>query len=120
MQAELDQIVAGLVPGSAAKAYEALTTFATEAAGTPLEKVAQQELKKADKDKAIRDELKAWRLSVEADALFREANGLTDEGDTKKAERVVRKLLTARFAGTAAQDAARKQWPEIAKEVDGK
>jgi hypothetical protein len=120
MRAELDRIVAGLVPGTAAKSYEALTTFATQAAGTPLEKVAQQELKQAEKNKAIRDELKAWRLSVEADALFREANGLTDEGDTKQAERVVRKLLTPRYAGTPAQDAARKQWPKIAKEVDGK
>ncbi|MCY2960060.1 MAG: hypothetical protein NTY35_07830 [Planctomycetota bacterium] len=117
MQAELERIAALLVPGTAAKAYADLTRFATELAGTPLEKDVAARLRKAEADKAIQPEIKAWRLSNEADALLREANDLTDGGDAKKAEKVVRRLLGARYAGTPAQETARKLWPEIAAEV---
>lgn len=117
IQKEFERIAALLVPGTAAKAYEELTRFAAEIAGTPIEKDVAARIKKADGDKAIQPELKAWRLSVEADALLREANGLTDTGDKKKAEKVVRKLLGPRFAGTPAQETAKKLWPEIAAEI---
>jgi hypothetical protein len=117
MQKELERIAALLVPGTAAKGYEEITKFATEIVGTPLEKDVAARIKKAEGDKAIQPELKAWRLSAEADALLREANGLTDTGDKKKAEKVVRKLLGPRFAGTPAQETARKLWPEIAAEI---
>lgn len=120
LQAEFERIAAGLVPGTAAKAYEELTAFGAAAVGTPLEKDVALRLKKADGDKAIREELKAWRLAQEADALLREATDLTDAADKKKAEKVVRKLLGTKYAGTAAQDTARKLWPELAKEADAK
>lgn len=113
MKAELERISALLVPGTAAKAYEELSRFAAELAGTPLEKDAVARLKKADADKAIAGEIKAWRLSTEADALLREANGLNDTGDAKKLEKVVRKLLGPRYAGTPAQETARKLWPQF-------
>ncbi len=114
MQAEFDRITAGLVPGTAAKSYAELLAFAEAAVGTPLEKDAATSLKKADGDKSIRDELKAWRLAKEADELLREATALHDAGETKKAERLVRRLLTPRFAGTPAQETARKLWPDLA------
>ncbi len=115
MQAEFERISAGLVPGTAAKAFEELTAFGEAAAGTPLEKDVALRLKKAEGDKAIREELKAWRLAQEADALLREATDLTDAGDTKKAEKIVRKLLGTKYAGTPAQATARKLWPELGR-----
>jgi len=118
MQTEFERIAALLVPGTAAKGYAELTQFATEIVGTPLEKDVALRIKKADGDKAIQPELKAWKLSAEADALLREANGLIDTGEEKKAEKVVRKLLGPRFAGTPAQETAKKLWPEIATEID--
>ncbi len=117
MQAELDRITADLVPGKAGAAYGALVKYARDLAGTPLDKEALARLKKADADKAILPEIKAWKLSAEADALLSEATKLTDAGDAKKAEKVVRKLLAPRFAGTPAQETARKLWPDIASEV---
>lgn len=117
MKAEFERLSALLVPGTAAKAYEELSKYAAAVVGTPLEREVAARLKKADGDKTIQPEIKAWRLSVEADALLREANGHIDNGDAKKAEKVVRKLLGPRFAGTPAQETARKLWPEIAAEV---
>lgn len=118
MQKELERIAALLVPGTAAKGYEQMTKLQADVAGTPLEKDVVARLKKADADKAIQPELKAWRLSVEADALLREANGLTDTGEAKKAEKIVRKLLGPKYAGTGAQETARKLWPDIAAEIE--
>lgn len=118
MQKEFERIAALLVPGTAAKGYEEMTKFQAEVAGTPLEKDVAARLKKADADKTIQPELKAWKLSNEADALLREANGLTDTGEAKKAEKIVRKLLGPKYAGTGAQETARKLWPEIAAEIE--
>jgi len=118
MQAELERIGALLVPGTAAKGYESLLKFRDEAVGTPLEKDIAARIKKADGDKAIQPELKAWRLSAEADVLLREATTLFDANDTKKGDKVVRKLLGPRFAGTGAQETAKKLWPAIASEVE--
>jgi len=117
MQRDLDKISAELVPGTATTAYGALVKYAAELVGTPLEKEAQARLKKADGDKAIQPEIKAWKLSAEADALLGEATKLTDAGDAKKAEKIVRKLLAPRFASTPAQETARKLWPDIATEI---
>lgn len=118
MQQEFERIAALLVPGTAAKGYEELSKYGVEVAGTPLEKDVAARLKKADADKALQPELKAWRLSTEADALLREANVLTDGNETKKADKVIRKLLGARYAGTPAQETARKLWPDIASEIE--
>jgi hypothetical protein len=117
MQAELDRITADLVPGKAGTAYGALVKYAAELAGTPLDKEALARIKKADADKTIAPEIKAWKLSAEADALLGEATKLTDAGEAKKAEKIVRKLLAPRFAGTPAQETARKLWPDIAGEI---
>jgi hypothetical protein len=114
MKGQVEAIAARLVPGTAAKAFEELSAFLTEAAGTPIEKDVAARLKKAESDKAIAGEIKAWRLSVEADGLLREATVLTDSGETKKAERVIKKLLGPKYAGTAAQETARKLWPDVA------
>lgn len=118
MQAELERIAALLVPGSAAKGYEALVKFRDETVGTPLEKDVAARIKKAEGDKTILPELKAWRLSAEADLLLREATTLFDANDAKKGDKVVRKLLGSRFVGTGAQETAKKLWPAIAAEVE--
>ncbi len=118
LQAELERIAALLVPGTAAKGYEALVKFRDEAVGTPVEKDVAARVKKAEGDKAIQPELKAWRLSAEADVLLREATTLFDANDAKKGEKVVRKLLGARYVGTGAQETAKKLWPAIAADVE--
>ncbi len=118
LQAELERIGSLLVPGTAAKGYEALMKFRDEATGTPIEKDIAARIKKTESDRVIQPELKAWRLSAEADVLLREATTLFDANDAKKGEKAVRKLLGARFASTGAQDTAKKLWPAIAADVE--
>jgi hypothetical protein len=120
MQKDLERIAAALVPGTAVKAYKELVEFGKQVAGTPLEKDAAARLKKADSDKAISAELAAWKLSNEADLLLSEARDAYEQKQEKKGERAVRKLLAKRFATTAAQEQARKLWPDIAREEDAK
>ncbi|MBL8863430.1 MAG: hypothetical protein JNK02_15670 [Planctomycetes bacterium] len=113
MRAAFETIAARLVPGSAAQAFADLSRFAADVVGTPLEKDVQQRLKRAEADKAIAAEIKAWRLALEADALLREATDFADAGETKKSERVIKRLLAPKYAGTPAQDTARKLWPDV-------
>ncbi|MBL8859294.1 MAG: hypothetical protein JNL28_12360 [Planctomycetes bacterium] len=120
MKAEFTRISALLVPGTAVKAYQELTAFARDTAGTPLEAEVTARLKKADKDKAIQPEITAWKLSVEADEILRQARDLFEQKQDKKGEWQVRKLFSKKYAGTPAAESARKLWPEIAAEEDAK
>jgi len=112
LKAELERLAALLVPGRAAEGWRQLGEYQRRCAGTPFEKAIAQRLKKAETDKSIREEIAAYRTSLEADGLLREAQALHESGDLKKAERAVRKLLGKRYEGTPAQKAARELWPE--------
>jgi hypothetical protein len=120
MQAELERIVASIVPGSAPKGYQELVEFAKNAVGTPVEKDAADKLKKVENDKPVREEIKAWKLSVEADGLLTQARDLFEKKQDKPAAQIVRKLLGKRYATTPASETARKLWPDIAAEEDAK
>lgn len=119
LQAELERITAALVPGTAVKAYQELKAHAKTLAGTPLEKDVLARIKKTEQDKSTQPEIAAWKLSVEADALLGEARDLYEQKDEKKGEKLVRKLLSKRFASTLAAETARKLWPEVAASVAG-
>lgn len=119
--AEIERVAALLVPGTAAQGYERMLDLAKACAGlAPFEKDLAARLKKVETDKATRDEIAAWKLEGEAAAILAEAQKAADEGDEKKAQRVVRKLFTKRFASTAAHATARKLWPDVAAEEDAK
>jgi hypothetical protein len=120
VEQDLARITALLVPGSAAKAFKELSDYAKTLAGMPPEKETLARVKKAENDKAIRDEIAQWKLGVEADQLLTEARDLFDQKQEKKAAAVVRRLLGKRYASTAAAKNARELWPEIAKEEDDK
>jgi hypothetical protein len=120
MQAELDRILASIVPGAAAKGYQELSGFATSAIGTPLEKDAADKLKKVETERAVREEIKVWKLSVEADGILTQARDLFDKKQDKQAAQLVRRLLGKRYATTPACETARKLWPDIAREEDAK
>jgi hypothetical protein len=120
MQQDLEHIAEKLVPGKAVKAYQDLVAFGKSAAGTPIEKDVAARIKKADGDKAIKDELSAWRLSVEADQILSQARDCYDQKNEKKGEQLVRKLFGKKYAATGAADVARKLWPDIARDEESK
>jgi hypothetical protein len=108
------------VPGTAAEGWKKLVEFQQTCAGLAAEKEIAARLKKAETDKAIKAEIAACKLALEADALLAEAQRARDAGDAKTAERAVRRLLAKRFAECAAAKKAREAWPEIAADEDGK
>lgn len=118
--ADLDAISAGLVPGRAAQGFQDLVDFESRIAGLPIEKEVQARIKKADADKALHDEIAAYKLSVEADALLREAQVEVDAKQDKKAEKKVRRLFAKRYAATPAAAKARALWPEWAADEASK
>lgn len=113
MRAQLEEVAALLVPGTAAKAFAQLGTLQKSFAGTPLEKELAERLKKAEATKTIREEIAAYKLGLEADKMLAEARDLFDAKQDKKAERLVKKLLSKRYAATEAAKIARELWPHV-------
>lgn len=120
LSAEFERVSALLVPGQAAQGYKELTELDKQCTGLPIGKEIKARIAKAETSKELRDEIAAYKLAAEADALMREAQGLLDAKQDKKAERLVRRLFAKRYAATPAAAQARELWPEWAKEEDAK
>jgi hypothetical protein len=120
LDSELARISALLVPGKAADGYRELLEFTKQCAGLPIEKEAKSRLAKAELTKEIKDEIAAYKLDQEADALLTEARGCFDAKQDKKGEHTVRRLLGKRYVSTPAAAKARELWPDWAKEEDAK
>jgi hypothetical protein len=120
LDAELARIAALLVPGSAADGYRDLVEFSKQCTGLPIEKETKSRISKAEQTKEIKDEIAAYKLGLEADALLTEARGCFDAKQDKKGEHAVRRLLGKRYLSTRAAAKARELWPDWAKEEDAK
>lgn len=119
LRASFDAAAALLVPGTVAEGCRALDALRRECAGLSIEAQIAARLDAAAADKALRAEVAAWKLSVEADALLAEARA-AQATDAKKARATARKLFQKRFAGTQAAQDARKEWPDVAAEEDAR
>jgi hypothetical protein len=120
MKAEFARISLLLVPGTAVKGYQELTAFAEDTVGTPLEAEVAARLKKLETDKALQPEIAAWKVGVEADKILTQARDLVEQKQDKKADALIRKLFSKKYATTGAAETARKLWPEIAAEEAAK
>lgn len=120
LRAELGSLQAALVPGKAGPAWRALRAFVQELTGTPLEKEARAALARAEKDAQLKPEIDAEKLELEADELWAQAQALLEQGDARKAERNVRRLLRGKLAATRAGQLARERHPDWAAEEDAK
>lgn len=113
MQKELDAVLAKLVPGQAAAAYAELEALAKECAGSPVEGEVRKAMKRAEKDKAIKEEIAAWKLENEAEKLWTEADELLKKGKKREAEKVLKKLLRKKYAGTKVAERVREKFPDL-------
>lgn len=108
-----------LVPGTAARGYARLLELEGQLKGLPPESEVRKLKLRAEKDRAIREEIRAFRLEQEAAALWREANDWLEAGQERRAERLIRKLLRPRFAATKSAAEAARQYPDWAAEERG-
>jgi hypothetical protein len=116
LQADLERIKALLVPGRAKQGYAELVDLKQRCAGIPFESELKAEVRRAEANRALREEIAAYKLEREADELLREAQRLFDAGEQKAATLAVRRLLSKRFGATPAAATARELWPALAEE----
>jgi hypothetical protein len=112
MRAEISELAKGLVPGEAVKTYAALDALLVECATTPVEAELRKALKRAEKDKLIADEIRAWKLEREATGLLREAEDCFAAENKKCARKALRKLFGKKYSQTEAAARGREAFPE--------
>jgi hypothetical protein len=120
LASELERLTKMLVPGQAAERYRELNELDKQCAGLPIDREIKARIAKAETTKGIREEIAAYKLGLEADALLREAQSLLDQKQDRKGEHTARRLFAKRFASTAAAARARELWPDWAKDEDAK
>jgi len=113
MQKELEEVLVKLVPGQAAAAYAELEKLAKECAGSPVEDEVRKAMKRAEKDKAIKEEIAAWKLENEAEKLWTEADELLKKGKKREAEKLLKKLLRKKYAATKVAQRVREEFPDL-------
>jgi len=113
MKKELDQALALLIPGKAAEGYAMLDKLAQEWASSPKEGEVRRLMARAAKDKAIKEEIAVWKLEREGETLWNEAAELRKKGDTRGAEKLIRKLKRKKFEGTKIAQRAHDEYPDL-------
>jgi len=112
MEAQVAELAKGLVPGQAAAAYAELSALLPELAATPAEAELKKLIRRAEKDKAISDEIKAWKLEQEAAALLEEAIAGSEADDQKRVRKALRKLFGKKYRETDSAARGRDRFPE--------
>ena len=102
-----------LVPGKAAEGYAQLEHLASEWAASPMEGEVKKAMKRAEKDQELKDEIAAWKLEQEGEALWNEAMELLKKDDRRAAERLIRKLKLKKFEGTKIAARAHEEFPDL-------
>ncbi len=114
MSAQLESMKSGLVPGTAADTYAGLVQLRLDWEGTPLSSEISRLISRAERDKSIRDEIRAWRSEQEAQTLLEEAAELEKQGNEKGMRRALRKLFGKKYASTRAYAQACESYPQHA------
>jgi hypothetical protein len=119
LEKQRDEALEWLKGPRAVDGYKRLLELEAQSPGTPLEKDLPKLIKAAEGAKESRDAIAAYKREVEADALWREIEGLLADKQDKKAEPKIRVLLR-KYAETPAGKRARERYPEWAAEEDAK
>ena len=114
LRAEIAALQERLQPGEINIPYGRLLELEQECADLPIAKDLNAQLRKVRRRKDIRDDIERFELEREAEKLWSEAVDFATQGEARKAERVAKKLLKKKYAGTPAYERARQRWPELA------
>lgn len=112
MRTQVAELAKGLVPGRAAAAYAELRALLPELAATPAEAKLKKLIKRSEKDKAISDEIKAWKLEQEAAALLEEALAGSEADDQRRVRKALRRLFGKKYRETDSAARGRERFPE--------
>jgi len=114
LQGDFDATVA-LEEDEPVLAYKTWYARLDEWAGTPFVEAIEDRMKKLERDEETRDEIRTFKRQQEAQAMLDEAIELESQGEQRKAERVVRRLLR-KYEDTPAAQRAAKKWPHLVQD----
>ena len=112
MQREIDEALAWMEEGRVIDGYERLLARQKDYGGTPLAKSLGATIKKAERNKAWKDAIDAYKQSLAAEELWAKVQEALDAGKTAIAERHAKKLLK-KYAHTPAAKRAAERFPEL-------
>lgn len=111
-QEELDLAWKWMEEGRVEDGYAKLLALKEELAGTPLDAPAKKKLKAAEKNKAWKEGIKAYKRKLAAEEIWQKCLKALDEGKQKSAERHAKTLLK-KYADTPAGEKAKARFPEL-------
>ena len=103
-------------PGEVATPWRELVALREATRETPFKREVAAFTKKIERDKALKDDIKAIKTEMEAEALWDEADGLLRRGEERKAMKLLKKINGKKFNGTATQARIRERFPELNKD----
>ena len=116
LDAEIEETRKLLVPGTAAAGYARLLELSADCVETPRARRLAELIRKAERDRTIKEEIDTWKLAQSAEKLWNDAVALLEDGQERKAERIFRRLLRKKYAATPASRRTAERFPEWAAE----
>jgi len=107
-----DEALGMLEAGRVLEGYQRLLDLEAATVTTPLEREIPKVVKQVERDERWKEPIAAYKLELEARALLKEAERWLREGEDRKAQATVRKLLR-KYEGTEAAKEAAKRWPDL-------
>jgi len=107
----LEQTVERMVPsetGEAGRAYRKLVELADDLGDSDMGDEFRKAIKKAERSSRIKEELARTKLEIEGEAILDQVHALIQDGEEKKAQRLLKKLLGKRFLGTQVAERGRE------------
>ena len=95
---------------SRGEGHRRLVGLVPQCSGTPLEKELARAIAGWERDKRTKDEIAALKREIEAEELWREAQALASEDETRKAEAKVRLLLRKYDGSYLTTPGISKEW----------
>ena len=98
--------------GEVLAGYQRLLELEAATAGTPLEKETPRVRKQVERDPRWKEQIAAYKRELEAKELLREAERAFREGNDKRGQSTIRKLLR-KYPDTEAGEEAARRWPDL-------
>ena len=105
-----------MVPGYFGWIAVQLVALAEATEETPFKRGVLAFKKKVERDKALKDDIKAIKTEMEAETLWNEADRLLQRGEERKAMKLLKKINGKKFNGTQTQARVRERFPELNQE----
>ena len=113
IRAQLASLLERFKPGEVAGPWRELIVLTEATKDTPFAREVMALKKKIERDKSLKNDIKAIKTEMEAEAIWDEADGLLRRGEERKAMKLLKKLIGKKFTGTKTQARVRERFPEL-------